>query len=134
LSATGQREFLAIGRKMAESIDRRRRAMRDDPLFCSATPHRDLGCKLEPGRPEFDVIRWGTSSYEVDAVGNPSKSCSRSGESGQRSLRYSRLFGLATSNKTPLLGRNLGDLPHGGVARHGFIIRHKRHTMPHFNS
>jgi hypothetical protein len=109
LPAKGHRELLAIGGKMAESIDRRRGAMRDDPLFCSTTPHGDLRGKLEPGRPEFKVIRHRTSSYAVDTMGDSLEERTWRSQANQRSCRYAGLFDLATGDESPLLSSDLGD-------------------------
>jgi hypothetical protein len=67
----GYRELMAIGWQVAQSIERRRRAMGHDSLLRFSLPRWDVRGKLQPGGPELDVIwRWG-AGQPVYAVRHP---------------------------------------------------------------
>jgi hypothetical protein len=64
-----QRELMRIRRKVAEAVQSSRRPMRHYPLGRLALPGGNGGCELQPGRPQWNVVREGRPCQVVHAVG-----------------------------------------------------------------
>jgi hypothetical protein len=68
LSPVRQGEFVRVCWEVSEAVQRRRRPVRDHSLVRCSLPGECVGCELEPGGAEVDVIRERCTSQAVDAV------------------------------------------------------------------
>jgi hypothetical protein len=73
LSSRRKCELVAVGREMAEPIERCCRTMRDDPLIGGSLPRRHPGRQLEPCGPKGKVIRDRRAGEVVYAMGHALK-------------------------------------------------------------
>jgi hypothetical protein len=97
-----EREVVPVCGQVAETVQRRGRTMRYDPLFRRPLPGRNLRRQVKPGRPKAEIAGRGrprqpihTVSYPVEHArrGHPLQGCGRDASS----------LSLASSHQAPLI-------------------------------
>ncbi len=68
-----QGELVAVCGHVAQAVDRRGRAVRDDALFGCPFPGRGFRRQLQPGGAQLEVLALWCAGHDVDAVGNSPK-------------------------------------------------------------
>ena len=111
-------EVVTIGRQFADSIEGGGGPMGHDTLIGRPLPGRHVGCKLQPGRTEGDVVGRRCHCQAVDAVGNPLDEAFVAGQSVEGRSRNARTLGLATRHQPPLICGDGAEPTDGGGSSH----------------
>ena len=109
--------------QVTKTVQRRGRTVGYGPLLRCPLPRRNLWGELEPRGTKAEVIRWRCPGQAVHAVRNPVKDA-RLGESLQRSLGDTGIFGLAARDEPPLILGDRGDAAERRVLGHYCRIAH----------
>jgi hypothetical protein len=65
-----EREIMPVRGKVAKTVERRCRAVRDDALLRNPVPGQNLRSELKPGRPESEMIGRRRPGQPVHAMCN----------------------------------------------------------------
>jgi len=92
-----QGELVSISGKMAESVQRRCRPVRDHPVGGSPFPRDDVGSKLQPRSAKLDLVRCGRTCQVVHTLTH-SLQDAFGGQALEGGWGNARIFGLTTGN------------------------------------
>jgi hypothetical protein len=126
LSPYGDGELVPIGREVADAVDGRCRAMRNDTLLDRALPTLHLRSQAQPRGPEPHMVRHGSAGEPVDPGVDAVKRWPGDKPFQRRPSNSGRL-GLLTRNQPPLVLCDIGQASNGGDTSHGaaFYIRNE---------
>ena len=122
LLAVLDREFMAVGRQMADPVQGASGPVGHDTLVGAALPCRHLWSQLQPGGTQLQVVRYGRAYQPIDAEGDTLQNRIRSGQSLQRCPGDLGAFELSSSDETPLFFGGLCDDGQNGCSCHHCII------------
>lgn len=101
-----KRELVTVGGQVSKTVESCGRPVRDDALGGSPVPGKDIGCELQPGSTELDVVRRRCPGEVVHTLSNPLQRRLGS-EALEGGGREARAFGLTARDESPLV---LGDV------------------------
>ena len=116
------RELVAVGRKVADSIHGGGGTVRDDALLGGPLPRRNLWGQLEPRGAQLQVIGLGRSGEPVDTVRHPLQRRTLPRQPVKGRLRDAGLVQLTARDQAPLVFCDPGNPGEGGSSHRYCII------------
>lgn len=109
---------------MAQPVEGSGRSVRDDSLKQCPIPCRDVGCQLQPGGPQFGMIRERRAGEVVHAVSDSPEDRTARDQAIEGGFCDAGHLGLAARDEAPLVFGDVGQSAEGRRVRHYCTVPH----------